>query len=354
MKNILITGGAGFIGSHTCLLFLEEGFNLYIIDSLANSNKKVFNGIKKILQLSNKLNDNKINFFEGDIRDAAFLRSVFNEALKKKEEIDAVIHFAGLKSVGESNHNPVLYWDVNVYGSINLFKVMEENKCRTLLFSSSATIYGDTKEIPFNESSNIKPFNTYGYTKASVEYFLKNIFDSDCNQWRVASLRYFNPVGAHPSGLIGENPKGKPENIFPYICQVAAGLREKLYVFGNDWPTPDGTCYRDYIHVVDLAEIHKIMIYYIFERKKINISLNVGTGKSNSVLELINTFERVNKIKINYEFAERRTGDIAISYADTSLMLKKMNWKPSRSIEDMCRDGWRWQKNHPNLVKLFK
>ena len=344
MKNILITGGTGFIGSHTCLNFLEEGFDITIIDSLTNSSKDVLKGIKGILELSNSYDENKINFYEGDIRNKTFLKEVFLEAQKKNNPIDGVIHFAGLKSVRESTLNPILYWDVNVNGSINLFKTMEENNCRTILFSSSATVYGDSQDIPFKESAQTKPFNTYGYTKSATENVLNNIFNSDSSRWRICHLRYFNPIGSHPSGLIGENPKNKPENIFPYICQVASGLRKKLYVFGNDWPTPDGTCYRDYIHVLDLAEIHKKTLKFLFDKGSTNLTLNVGKGKSYSVLELINAFERVNSVKINYEFTTRRAGDIAISYADTSKIYNILNWKPSKSIEDMCKDGWNWQK----------
>ena len=344
MKNILITGGTGFIGSHTCLNFLEEGFNITIVDSLKNSSKDVLKGIKGILELSNKYDENKINFYEGDIRNKTFLKEVFLEAHKKNNPIDAVIHFAGLKSVRASTLNPILYWDVNVIGSINLFKTMEENNCRTILFSSSATVYGDSQDVPFKESAQIKPLNTYGYTKSAIENVLHNIFNSDSSRWRICHLRYFNPIGSHPSGLIGENPKNKPENIFPYICQVASGLREKLYVFGNDWPTPDGTCYRDYIHVTDLAEIHKKSLKFLIDNGGTYLTFNVGKGKSYSVLELINAFERVNNIKINYEFTTRRDGDIAISYADTSKIYNLLKWKPSKSIEDMCKDGWNWQK----------
>ncbi len=351
MKNILITGGTGYIGSHTCLNFLEEGFNLTIIDSLINSSKAVFKGIKEILEFSNNYDENKINFYKGDIRNTAFLKEVFLEAKRKNNPIDGVIHFAGLKSVRESTINPIQYWDVNVNGSINLFKIMEENNCRTILFSSSATVYGDSQEIPFKESAQIKPFNTYGFTKSAVENILNNIFNSDSSRWRICHLRYFNPIGSHPSGLIGENPKNKPENIFPYICQVASGLRNKLYVFGNDWPTPDGTCLRDYIHVLDLAEIHKKTLEFLFNKKNSNLTLNVGKGHPYSVLELINAFERVNRIKIDYEFTSRRDGDIAISYADTSKIYSLLNWKPLRSIEDMCKDGWNWQKKLVSVQK---
>ena len=349
MKNILITGGTGFIGSHTCISLLEEGYTITIVDSLITSSQKVLKGLRDILELSKNFDENKIHFYEGDIRNICFLQEVFFDSKKKIKPIDCVIHFAGLKSVRESTLNPFLYWDVNVKGSINLLNIMHENDCRTILFSSSATVYGNSKNVPFKESSPINPYNTYGYTKATVENILHNIFDSDSSKWRVGSLRYFNPIGSHPSGLIGENPRGKPENIFPYICQVASGIRDKLFIFGNDWPTFDGTCYRDYIHVVDLAEVHKKTLKYLFERESANLTLNVGKGKPFSVLELIKTFERVNNININYEFSSRRNGDIAISFADTSKMYNLLKWKPHKSLEDMCKDGWNWQKN---LIKI--
>ena len=344
MKNILITGGTGFIGSHTCISLLEDGYTITIVDSLITSSKKVLKGLRNILELSKNFDENKIHFYEGDIRNICFLQEVFFDSKKKKKPIDCVIHFAGLKAVRESTLNPFLYWDVNVKGSINLLNIMHENDCRTILFSSSATVYGDSKNVPFKESLPINPYNTYGYTKATVENILQNIFDSNSSKWRVGSLRYFNPIGSHPSGLIGENPKGKPENIFPYICQVASGIRDKLFIFGNDWPTFDGTCYRDYIHVVDLAEVHKITLKYLFERDSVNLTLNVGKGKPFSVLELIKTFERVNNININYEFSSRRDGDVAISFADTSKMYNLLKWKPLKSLEEMCKDGWNWQK----------
>ena len=345
LKNILITGGAGFIGSHTCLKFLEGGFNIYIADSFINSSKKVFERIKKITDIYGFHDQKNINIFEGDIRDNKFLENIFLEASKKNEAIDGVIHFAGLKAVAESTFKPIKYWDVNVNGSINLLKVMQKNNCKTILFSSSATVYGTSNEIPFKESHLLKPINPYGHTKATIEKILNNIFDSESQSWRICKLRYFNPIGAHPSGLIGEEPNSNPQNIFPIILKVAAGLKNKLFIYGNDWPTPDGTCRRDYIHVSDLAEAHMKAMEYISKENNCNLTLNVGTGESISVLELIKTFEKVNKIKINFEFENRRDGDVAISFADTSELIKKLNWRPEKSLEDMCKDGWRWQKS---------
>ena len=349
MKNILITGGAGFIGSHICVSLLEEKYNIYIADNFSNSSREVFDSIRKIMKDKYKLDSIGLYIYEGDIRDESFLKIIFEEASKKQMPIEGVIHCAGLKAIKASISNPLVYWDTNVFGSINLLKVMNQKNCRTILFSSSATVYGDLNKIPFDENAILKPNNPYGETKLVVEKILDNLFNSTINKWRVGYLRYFNPIGAHPSGLIGENPSGDPENIFPHICQVAAGLREKLYIFGNDWSTSDGTCHRDYLHIVDLATAHKKSVEVLFSKASSKLILNVGTGKSNSVLNLIETFEKVNKVKINYEFTSRRDGDIERSLAKTDKMIKILKWKPERNIEDMCKDGWRWQKRFINL-----
>lgn len=342
MKNILITGGAGFIGSHICLSLLEEDYNIYIADSYINSSSNVFNSINEILKIKNIFNKNRLNIFEGDIRDETFLKNLFEDASNNGMPLDGVIHCAGLKAVRESMSNPLIYWDNNVNGSITLLKVMNQFQCRTILFSSSATVYGNSNQIPLKESSKLKPNNPYGETKVAVEKILDNLFKSSINSWKVGYLRYFNPIGAHPSGLLGETPSGPPENIFPHICQVASGIRDKLFVFGNDWPSPDGTCHRDYIHIVDLAISHKKAIEFLLDSNSEKLVLNVGTGKSTSVLELINTFEKVNRIKINYEFTNRRDGDIFISLANTDRISKILNWKPEKNLEDMCRDGWNY------------
>ena len=349
MNNILITGGAGFIGSHICTILLEENYNVYIVDNFSNSSKKVFDSIKKIMQNDKNFDDKRLNIFDGDIRDEKFLNAVFSNAKKNNKPIDSVIHCAGLKAVKDSILNPLSYWDTNVCGSINLLKVMEKNQCSIILFSSSATVYGNSDNIPFKETATLCPINPYGETKLTIELILENLVESYNSNWNVGYLRYFNPIGAHHSGLIGENPTKEPENIFPRICQVAAGLKEKLYIYGKDWPTEDGTCCRDYIHIVDLAIAHKKAIEYLLENTSSKLILNVGTGKSNSILGLIKTFEQVNNIKINYEFADRREGDTAESLADTNRALKILNWEPQKTIEDMCRDGWRWQKNIKNF-----
>ena len=344
MKNILITGGAGFIGSHVCVSLLDNNYNVFIADAFINSSRKVFDSIRNICEYKSKFDSNRLFIYEGDLRDEYFLKRIFEDSLRNNMPIDGVIHCAGLKAVRESISNPLIYWDTNVNGSINLLKVMNQNNCRTILFSSSATVYGDSNKIPFSESSNLNPINPYGDTKLAVEKILDNLFNSSLKKWRVGYLRYFNPIGAHPSGFIGENPLGNPENIFPLICQVAAGLKEKLYIYGNDWPTSDGTCHRDYLHIVDLAAAHKKSIEFLFNKDSVKLKLNVGTGKSTSVLELIKTFEKVNKIKINYEFTRRRDGDIGNSFANTDEMMRILKWKPEKNIEEMCKDGWNWQK----------
>ena len=346
MKTLLITGGAGYIGSHSCLSLLSQGYELYIIDSFCNSSPEVFDKLAYILKQENKFEKNKLNLIEGNIKQEEILEEIFAQALAKGRPIQGVIHFAGLKSVKESVINPLLYWDENLVGTINLLKIMDKNNCRSIVFSSSATVYG--KSINgncFHESSPTKPYNPYGYTKTTIENLLHNLYESSINNWNIINLRYFNPIGAHPSGLIGETALENAENIFPIVCQVAAGIRTKLYIFGNDWPTIDGTCERDYVHVVDVAEAHKFAIDYLFSSSKTFVNLNIGTGKYTSVLDLVKTFETVNKLKINYEFVKRREGDISRSYADVSLASKILNWKSRKNLEDMCKDGWRWQLN---------
>tara|TARA_Y100001968_G_scaffold333785_1_gene399459 strand:- start:140 stop:1183 length:1044 start_codon:yes stop_codon:yes gene_type:complete len=341
MKTILITGGTGFIGSHTCLLLLERGFDLIIIDSYINSSPK---NLKGALNKINSNFDNKITFVKGDIRDQSSLEDIFIESKNIDKPISAVIHFAGLKSVAESVEKPLLYWDVNVKGSISLFNAMQNNNCRTIVFSSSATIYGKATKSPFSEDSQISPLNPYGQTKAAVEKLLCDVYASQPNSWRVANLRYFNPVGAHPSGLIGEDPLGIPNNLFPYICQVAIGRRKELKIFGNNWPTSDGTGVRDYIHVMDLADGHLAALQYLFSEEPQLLNLNLGTGKGTSVLELINTFMKVNQCDIPYVFTNRRSGDVSTTVADNKLAKQKLGWEPHRKVEDMCRDGWLWQQ----------
>ena len=275
MAKLLVTGGAGFIGSHCCIVLIEAGFEIVVLVSFVNSSMIPLQRISKILNINV---DEKLKIIKGDIRDESLLREIFLTEQKTKNPIIGVIHFAGLKAVGESVINPLRYWDVNVNGSRILFKVMDEFNCRTIVFSSSATIYGIPDSIPINEDAGIKPINPYGNTKATVELILNDLYLSNKHEWRIANLRYFNPVGAHPSGLIGEDPKGIPNNIFPLICQVASGKRKKINIFGNNWPTKDGTGIRDFIHVIDLAEGHYVALKHLLKNDPQLISFNLGTG----------------------------------------------------------------------------
>jgi len=345
--KVLVTGGAGFIGSHTCLSLIEKGHDVVVIDSFINSDKKSLKRVLEILKLNNRDKELNIKVITADLRDEKELENLFSYYQKSGQAIQAVIHLAGLKSVKESLLNPLNYWDTNVNGSINLLRVMNRYKCRTIVFSSSATIYGLSNNKPLKEDTSINPISPYGRTKFVVEQLLKDVYNSEPEKWKIANLRYFNPIGAHHSGLIGEAPRGLPNNIFPYITQVAAGRLNELIVFGNDWPTVDGTGVRDYIHVMDLAEGHILTLEYLFQSKNQLINLNLGTGIGTSVFELIKTFERVNNVKIRFEVSGRRIGDSPSIIADNSLATSCLDWSPKRSLEDMCIDGWKWQSLNP-------
>ena len=330
MSKILVTGGAGYIGSHTVVELLNIGEEVVIVDNFINSSPDV---LEKIKQITNK----DFKFYELDILDEEKLEQVF-----KENEIESVIHFAGLKAVGESVEKPLEYYYNNLTGTISLLRVMKKHNCKKIVFSSSATVYGSPKALPIKEDFPLSTTNPYGTTKLMIEQILQDIGKAD-SEFRIAILRYFNPIGAHESGLIGEVPNGIPNNIMPYIIGVAAGRYEKVTVFGNDYPTQDGTGVRDYIHVVDLAKGHLKAIEKI--RKETGIQIyNLGTGKGYSVLELIKNFERVNNLKLNYVIGERRPGDIAECYADPSKAEKELNWKAEKGIEEMCRDGWNFEK----------
>ena len=348
MKSILLTGGAGFIGSHTCLALLEKGYEVYVIDSFVNSSKKSLDSVKNIYK--NKYNNSNFNLhiFNGDLRDKYFIKKVFSDIYKVNKKIDGVIHFAGVKSVLESQRNPLFYWNTNVLGTINLLEIMNSYKCINFVFSSSATVYAQKKDSLLKEDSDIAPITPYGNTKLTVEKLLEDIFKSQENDNKFASLRYFNPIGAHSSGLLGENPIGIPNNIFPLIINTAAGIQKEFKVYGSNWPTKDGTCIRDYIHVMDLAEAHIKVLEFLSKKDPTYFSLNVGTGKGTSVLELLKTFERVNNVKIPYVFEERRMGDAPYVVADNTLLSSKLNVLTKRNLEDMCRDGWKWKKLNPN------
>jgi len=342
MARVLVTGGAGFIGSHTCLLLLERGFDVSVIDSLTNSYSESLDNIRYLYKDKNKFG-NKLDFIKGDIRDVKTLNKIFFHAENLNSPIESVIHFAGLKSVKDSISSPIQYWDVNVKGSINLIQVMKQFNCNKIVFSSSATIYGFNDGNLIKETSHINPINPYGVTKLTVENLLNDIFLSQQDQWRIASLRYFNPIGAHPSGKIGENPIGKASNIFPTLLNVAAREINSLKVYGSDWDTPDGTGIRDYIHVMDVADAHVAALNFLNKNSPQYSFFNIGTGIGTSVLELINTFQEVNKVNINHNFCSRREGDLANVIADNNLAISKLDWYPKNNLEDMCKDGWNWK-----------
>ena len=342
--HILVTGGTGFIGSHICSVLLRYNLSVTIFDSLINSSLGVVDRIKEI----NNQKLNNINFIKGDIRNINHIEKVFYDAQYKRYPINAVIHCAGLKVLKDSLQNPLNYWDVNVSGTLNLLKIMKKYSCYSIVFSSSATVYDNNGFNLLDEKKALKPINPYGHTKLTNENILSNLFHSSQKDWKIANLRYFNPIGAHESGLIGENPKGVPNNLFPYLSQVAMGKRNSLKVFGNDWPTKDGTCIRDFIHIMDLAEGHYAALEYLKNNKSNFININLGTGKGTSVLELINAFSNANNCKINYSFDKRRDYDLPFVVADNNFARKILNWEPTRGIEEMCRDGWNWQITNPN------
>ena len=348
MKRILITGGCGYIGSHTCYVLLEAGYEIFVIDSNINSTVIPLERLKN-LKYSNQIDFEKnLRFFNGDIRDTKLLRAIFLNCKNEGKPIEAVVHFAGLKSVPESITLPLSYWEVNVGGTISLVKVMKEFNCKTIVFSSSASIYNFSGLKLLTEKDKIKPNSPYGQTKETVEKILLANYESSKLDWKIANLRYFNPIGAHPSGNIGESFNTKSDNLFPHICMVANGLKKDLKIFGNNWPTKDGTCIRDYIHVMDLAEAHMAAIKMLQNEDHKIVNINIGTGKGTSVLELVRIFEKVNKCKIPITYTERRMGDIPFSVADNSLALDILNWNPKRNVEEMCKDGWEWLTKNPN------
>ena len=329
--KILVTGGTGYIGSHTAVELLNSDYEIVIIDNFSNSKSDVLDKIKLI---TNK----DFKFYEGDVCNKDLLRKIFSE-----NKIDAVIHFAGYKAVGESVKKPIMYYRNNIDSTLSLIEVMNEFNCKKIVFSSSATVYGNPTTLPIKENFPLSTTNPYGSTKLMIENILRDLYISD-NDWSIALLRYFNPIGAHVSGLIGENPKGIPNNLMPYIVKVANKELNELSIFGNDYDTPDGTGVRDYIHVVDLAKGHIKAIEKILKDKGID-AYNLGTGIGYSVLDLVTTFERVNNIKVPYKITDRRPGDIASCYADSSYALEKLNWKAEKGIEEMCRDSYNFVLN---------
>ena len=331
--TILVTGGAGYIGSHTCVELLNAGYDVVIIDNLYNSNQKAVDRIEEIT-------GKKVKFYPDDMMDRAAVKRVFDE-----NKIDAVIHFAGLKAVGESVHKPIEYYRTNIGSTLNLTDEMRAHGCKNIIFSSSATVYGDPAEIPITENCPKGTCtNPYGWTKWMQEQILTDIHTAD-PEWNVILLRYFNPIGAHPTALLGELPNGVPQNLIPYLTQTAIGIREKLSVFGDDYDTPDGSCIRDFINVVDLAKAHVIAIRRILEKtqkEKVEV-FNIGTGRGVSVLELINGFEKATGVKLNYQIVGRRAGDIEKVWANPDFANQELGWKAVETLEDTLRSAWNWQ-----------
>ena len=337
--KILVTGGAGFIGSHTCVELLNAGYEVVVADNLSNAKEDIIDCIRKITGKTNE-----ISFYQADIRDKAAMRCIFTE-----NDIKAVIHFAGLKAVGESVAKPLEYYDNNIAGTISLCEEMRDGGCKTIVFSSSATVYGMNNPVPFIEDYPTSATNPYGYTKVAIERILIDLAAAD-KDWSAVLLRYFNPIGAHESGMIGENPNGIPNNLLPYVSQVAVGKLPFLNVFGNDYDTPDGTGVRDYIHVVDLARGHLNAVEYGLKHKG-SEAINLGTGKGSSVLEIVEAFKKASGREIPVKFAPRRPGDIATCYADTTKAKNLLGWEAVKDINDMCADGWRFIDS---LTKLEK
>ena len=335
MSVILLAGGAGYIGSHTAVELLNAGFEVVVADNFSNSCPESVKRVEKITGKSVKL-------YEVDIKDAAKLETVFTE-----NKIDAVIHFAGLKAVGESVEKPVMYYRNNIDTTLSLLECMNKYDVKNIIFSSSATVYGEENPVPYTEEMKRGTCtNPYGWTKVMMEQILEDTAKADSSM-SVVLLRYFNPIGAHESGMIGEDPQGIPNNLMPYVAQVAVGRRDHLTIFGQDYPTADGTCTRDYIHVVDLAKGHVKAVEYVVKNKGVEV-FNLGTGTPYSVTEIVTTFENANDMKIKYEYCPRRAGDLPESYANADKALKVLGWKTEKNLEDMCRDLWNWQKNNPN------
>ena len=336
MSNVLVTGGAGYIGTHILTVLAAAGHRCVVVDNYSNSSPRAIERVRALVPAGS------VDAYEVDIRDAAGMKRVFGQ-----HPIDSVIHMAGLKAVGESVEQPGRYHDNNVGGTRVLLEALQATAARDFVFSSSATVYGAPESVPISESARTAPQSPYGENKLEIEHMLEDLAQRDPS-WRIANLRYFNPVGAHESGTIGEDPGGIPNNLMPFICQAAVGRRERLNIFGNDWPTPDGTGVRDYIHVLDLAEGHAAALDALKRAEPGTVmTVNLGTGHGYSVLDLVDAFERVNGVTVPRQFAPRRPGDIATCYADPSLAARVFGWKARRGIEDMCRDAWNWQRKNP-------
>ena len=341
MSTLLVTGGAGYIGSHTCVELLAQGYQVVVLDNLSNSNKE---SMQRVQDIANK----SLDFVQGDIRDRACLKAIF-----KKYDISSVIHFAGFKAVGESCEMPLEYYDNNVYGTIVLTQEMEKAGIKSMVFSSSATVYGDPEVLPITEDMPLSATNPYGRSKLMVEDICRDLEVSDNilnpdNKWSITLLRYFNPVGAHASGCIGEDPNGIPNNLMPFISQVAIGKREKLNVYGSDYPTVDGTGVRDYIHVVDLAKGHLKAVQAMERGMQGVTAINLGTGQGYSVLEMVTAFEKQNNVSVAYELVSRREGDVAACYANANKAAELLGWQAELDADRMVKDSWNWQINNPD------
>jgi UDP-glucose 4-epimerase len=332
--TVLITGGAGYIGSHTCIQMLAAGYDIVVFDNLSNSQLESLNRVRL-------LTGKDFQFEKGDIRNKDELNALFS-----KYAISSVIHFAGLKAVGESTEKPMLYYENNVVGSLNLLQVMAQHEVKSIVFSSSATVYGETDLVPIQEDTPLSATNPYGQTKLMIENILRDVYQAD-KAWRIAILRYFNPIGAHESGLIGEDPNGIPNNLLPYVAQVAVGKLKRLRVFGNDYATHDGTGVRDYIHVVDLADGHVAALKYLNKAPTL-ITVNLGTGIGYSVLDVVKTFSDKSGVEVAYDIMPRRAGDVAINYADPTLAKSLLGWTARKDLAQMCMDAWRWQSTNPD------
>ncbi|OFK25002.1 UDP-glucose 4-epimerase GalE [Olsenella sp. HMSC062G07] len=336
---VLVTGGAGFIGSHTVVELLAKGYRVVVVDDLSNASEKVLDRIDRIV---GEQEAGRLSFYRADVSDRDALEAVFDDA-----PVDCVIHFAGYKAVGESVRKPIEYYANNLGSTLTLVDVMREHDCRSIIFSSSATVYGDPDSLPLTEESPKKPAtNPYGWTKWMIEQILSDLHVAD-PAWNVVLLRYFNPIGAHPSGLMGEDPKGIPNNLLPYVAQVAVGKRDRIHVFGGDYDTPDGTGVRDYIHVMDLAAGHVAALSWMGGRSGVEV-FNLGTGRGTSVLQVIEAFGRACGRTLPYQVEPRRAGDVAANYADCSKARELMGWQARYDIDDMCRDSWRWQSSNPD------
>ena len=348
MDTILLTGGLGYIGSHTCLNLLSLKYKVIIFDSLINSSIETLNRIRTLGSHYEKYSPNRLVFIKGDIRNYYDLKKTFKNARDNNNKINAVIHLAALKSVFDSQKNPELYKDVNLNGTEILLKVMEENDCYSLIFSSSATVYGDNDKEILTEKNKCKPNNNYGQTKLDVEKILAKKYNTSNKKWKIINLRYFNPIGAHPSGILGEENFNSSTNLFPLLCK-AISKNKKFKIYGNDWNTADGTCIRDFVDIMDIAKGHSDALKYMKKNKSINLSINLGSGNGTSILKFINVFQETLNIKLDYKFIERREGDVARYVASNQLAKELLNWEPNCSLKDMCLDGWRWYISNNNI-----